>query len=414
MIFRAKWVYPVEGSAIENGAVVAEGGKIVEVGPFAALRGATGEPVDLGDVVLLPGFVNAHTHLDLSDLHGQVPPQGLFIPWLSALMQKRSAATPDETSTAEAVRRGIEESLACGVTAIGDVTTTPDWTRPMLARSHLRSVSFGEVIAIGQRRSMLERRLAAALAAEWAAPRLRVGVSPHAPYTIEPAALRRCAEAAREIGAPVCMHLLETAQEERFAVAGDGDFREFLMRMKVWDDRVDTPGVDPVTWLEREGLLSSKTLLAHVNYVTDAQLAVLAERGPSVAYCPRTHAAFGHPPHRFREMLARGINVCIGTDSLASNPSLSVLEELRHVRRACPDISAETLVRLGTLAGAKALGLDDQIGALMPRRWADLVAVPAPSGKKLLLDRVLDGTSVPTAAYIAGKRVYPSEPVVAG
>lgn len=411
MILRARYVAPVDGPVIEDGFVAAEGGRIVEVGPWKKPRTTTGETLDYGDAVITPGFVNAHTHLDLSDLGGKVPPSADLIDWLSRLMKLRSAMTVDETTVAESVRLGVEQSLASGVTTVGDVTSSPDWTRPMLARSYLRSVSYGEVIAIGQRRGLLERRLAAALSRDWAAPRVRVGVSPHSPYTVEPAAMKRCGEEAEKHLASVCVHLLESPHEEEFARTASGSLREYLVGLKVWDERVTAADCDPVELLRRSGLVNSRLLLAHVNYVSDTQISLLAECGVSVAFCPRTHAAFGHPPHRCADMLARGINVCIGTDSLASNPSLSVLDELRQVRRSHPQISPETLLRMGTIHGAKALGFGEEVGTLSPRRWADMTVIPLEQkSAKDSLAAILSGKLPPLASYVAGKRVHPVEP----
>lgn len=411
MILRAKYVAPVIGPVIENGAVTIETGRVVEVGPFAKPKATSTDIADYGDAVILPGFVNAHTHLELSGFAGTVPPDGDVLSWLRRLMKARSRVTPDETSAAEAMRTGIEQSLRAGVTTVGDITSLPEWTRPMLARSYLRSVSFGEVVAIGQRRSLLDRRLSSAAVSDWASPRLRLGVSPHAPYTVEPAALTRCAQAASLTGARLCVHLLEIGSEAQFTQSCDGPLRDYLRDLNVWDERVPVSGCDPVEWLARGQALHERLLAAHVNYVTDEQIQRLSKAGASVAYCPRTHGAFKHPPHRFLDMLASGVNVCIGTDSLASNPSLSVLDELRWLHRQRPEAPPDVLLAMATLNGAKALGFAGEVGAIVPRAWADLavVGMPGSSKKGGPLAALLEGTGSVAAVYASGRKLTESD-----
>lgn len=407
MILRAKYVAPMSEPVIENGAVTIETGRVVHVGPFEKPRAVSADIVDHGDAILLPAFVNAHTHLELSGMAGSVPPQGDVISWLRRLMKARSRVTSDETTAAEAMRAGIEQSLRAGVTTVGDVTTQPEWTRPILARSFLRSVSFGEVTAIGQRRSLLERRLSAAAVSDWASPRLRLGISPHSPYTVEPAALGRCTQTAARMNARLCIHLLEIESEAEFTQSGAGPLRDFLRDLSVWDERVPVCGCDPVEWLARGEALHERLLAAHVNYVTDEQIVRLARAGVSVAYCPRTHGAFKHPPHRFVDMLAAGVNVCIGTDSLASTPSLSVLDELRWLHQQRPDVPVEVLLSMATHNGAKALGFAGEVGTIHPRAWADLVVVALPgSGRKQEpLTAMLESQGEVVMVYAAGRKI---------
>ena len=314
-----------------------------------------------------------------------------------------AAGLTTQEQVQQAVDEGLQHSLASGVTTVADITSHPAWTRPILANSPIRAVSFGEVISIGAVRDRLKQRLDAASSSEHATDRLRIGISPHAPYTVEPKAMRACAERATAIHAPVCIHLAETADEETFTLRREGAFADHLRRLNVWDELIPVPGVRPVDLVLGTGLLGPTTVVAHANYVTDKDIHKLASSGAAVAYCPRTHHAFAHPPHRFREMLASGIRVCLGTDSLASNPSLSILDEIRFLRREHPDVSSDTLLAMGTLHGARALGLDPIVGSLRVGKWADLVVVPiAGTGRPGRWDRLLETTDAPHAVYIAG------------
>lgn len=406
--YRARWVVPVSQPPIENGCVHVEHGRITGVGRHEAHHGAT----DLGDVVVLPGFVNAHTHLELTGCAGQVPFRGSFTRWvadLAAVVQ--SDHQQGEQARREAIREGLRQSLAAGVTAVADIghgaVAVEKWRR---AKVH--TVGFLEVLGMGPRRlTPHERCFEDALklvegdapAGETAQAEVRgsldssvnssslessllsppptgsvltrLGLSPHAPYSTDAALYRQVVAYAAQAGVPVCTHLAETREELAFLSTGAGPFRELLERLGLWDGSFTPPGCSPVRYMAQLGLLELKPLLAHVNYASDDDLDLLAGHGASVVFCPRSHAFFGHEPHRYREMLARGINVCLGTDSLASNASLSILDELRCLA-ATGGLPHSQLLVMGTLAGARALGWSDEIGSLAPGKLASFAVVP--------------------------------------
>jgi cytosine/adenosine deaminase-related metal-dependent hydrolase len=397
-------VVPVTRPPIEGGAIAVRGGLLAAVGPAADI---TGDAVrDLGDVALVPGFVNAHTHFELSHLAGRVATDRGFVPWLEGLVRVLRIGGQAEPLVRAAVRAAVRESLAAGVTTVGDITRQPDLVRPWLAESPLRVLSFGEVLGVGTLRPALPAKLAAAADPAAATERLRIGLSPHAPYTVEPSGLRLCARRARDGELPVCVHVAETRDEGTFTTTGHGPLRECLERLGAWDDAVGCPGTRPVELLADCGLLGPRTLLAHANYVNDDDMRRIAESGASVAFCPRTHQAFGHAPHRFRDMLAAGINVCVATDSLASSPSLSVLEELRHLHRTGSDVPASTLLAMGTRHAGRALGWDARVGTLEPGKDADFVVIPLdPDGPGDPAVNVLASTLPPGGTYIRGESV---------
>lgn len=407
MIFRAKYVLDYELQPRENFAVHIEGGRIVAVGPF---RGGDADTVvDLGDVLLGPGFVNAHTHLELGFAAGAAPPAGDFVDWLRRLLPLLLRPGVDEAA-ARGARDGLRACLEAGTTLVGDITRDPYAVRPVIAAANPRPavVSFGEVLAFGALLPRADERIIAAFDSRWAGGDLHIGVSPHATYTVEAGVLESCLGHAAAQGAPVCIHAAESREEERYTFYGDGPLRDFFVEIGLWQPTMTPLGCRPVEYLARNGALRSTTLLAHCNYVSDAEIERLAASGTSVAYCPRTHAAFGHPPHRFREMLARGVHVCLGTDSLASNPDLSILEEMRFLRRHHDDLDASTIFTLATCAGAKALGFGEITGKLQAGMRADLVAVPLdPQGLPDPRENVLRSALEPGACVVAGKLVDP-------
>jgi len=406
--YRARWVLPVSRPPIENGCVHVEHGRITRIGRHEAHHGAT----DLGDVAVLPGFVNAHTHLELTGCTGRVPFRGSFTRWIADLAAVvQSDYQQGEEARREAIREGFRQSLAAGVTAVADIghgaVAVEEWRR---AKVH--TVGFLEVLGMGPRRLTPHERCfedavklvegdaraeetaraeahgslessanSSSLDPSLLSPPLtgsvlrRFGLSPHAPYSTDAALYWQVVAYAAQAGVPVCTHLAETREEIAFLSTGTGPFRELLERLGLWDGSFAPPGCSPVRYMAQLGLLALKPLLAHVNYASDDDLDLLAGHGASVVFCPRSHAFFGHEPYRYREMLARRINVCLGTDSLASNASLSILDEMRYLA-AGGGLLHSQLLAMGTLAGARALGLSDEIGSLEPGKLANFAVVP--------------------------------------
>ncbi|MGB0716816.1 MAG: amidohydrolase family protein [Phycisphaerae bacterium] len=403
MIIRSRFLQTGHQRCIENAYIEIDDNLIVGFGEAASAPRRADE--DFGDAVILPGFINAHTHLELTHLHKLVQPSPDFTDWLWRLVTHFRANPLDEKRVADSVREGIRQTLAAGVVAIGDISRGPSLSRPQLVASPLYGVSFGEVIAIGKGRSLLAPKVTAAANRSAEPDRIVAGISPHAPYTIEPDGIRLCVAVAAEQGSRMCMHLLETAEETDFTTKRTGVFVDYLQRLGVWDDDVPQAGHTPFGLAVSCGLLGPRCVLAHMNYVTDDEMTALAGAGASVAYCPQTHAAFEHPPHRFRDMLAAGINVCIGTDSLATNPTLSVMDELRFLHQRYPDVEVDLLLQLGTTNGARALGLDDRFGFLDTGRPAHLAVFPvdAESGS---WEACFQSNYGARATYIDGARVH--------
>ena len=331
--------------------------------------------VSLPNSILIPGLVNAHTHLDLTHIGPQPhDPAAGFVSWVD-LIRARRAATDEEV--AASVRRGIELSLAGGAVAVGDIggvmppgrlTLTP-WR--VLRESPLLGVSYVEFFAIGRTvESRIEAvgRVLAEAAGEVGSggEQARLGLQPHAPYSVGLRAFRWAVEVAARHDLPLCTHLAETPEERRFIAAAEGPQRALLERVGVWEEGILTEigrGLHPVAHLA-EILAVRRFTVAHVNDADDAAIETLARTGTSVVYCPRASAYFGAPghfgPHRYREMLEAGVPVALGTDSVVNLPepvsSLGVLDEMRllHARDGTPP---EVLLRMGTVHGALALGL---------------------------------------------------------
>jgi cytosine/adenosine deaminase-related metal-dependent hydrolase len=359
---QARWLFPADGPPVEGGTLTVAGDRILAVDP----PGRRQLDLDLGNVALLPGLVNAHTHLDLGGLRDCRPPADDFVRWLRTVVAYRRSAPPGASESA--VRAGIAECLAGGTTLVGDIAAGGT-SGPLLAASPLRAVVFYELIGLTRTRAAQSWREAEAwLRTQRATPTCRPGLSPHSPYTVRRALFRLAVRRAVRDGLPLAIHLAETRAELEVLATHGGPLAAFLREVGAWDEGGLAPNLD---WIMRCCRPAETVLYAHGNYLGPAA----GLRG-SIVCCPRTHAAFGHAPHPFRELLARGVNVALGTDSLASNPDLSILDEMRFLRRCHPDLPGAVILRMGTLAGAAALGWERETGSLTPGKSADWITVP--------------------------------------
>jgi cytosine/adenosine deaminase-related metal-dependent hydrolase len=364
--FTARWVFPASGPPLEGGMVTVRGDRIEAVGP----RGSRTPDEDLGNVAVIPGLVNAHTHLDLSGARGVIPPTDPdhFTDWLRGVIVYRRSRTPEQTQAD--IREGLAECLEFGTTLLGDIAAEgQSWEA--LAAAPLRAVVFREMIGLSAERA--KQAFEATVAwhrSTQDTDTCRKGFSPHAPYSASGRLIRCVAEE----GSRVAIHIAESPGEVELIRSRTGPFVDFLQSLGVWDPSGLIPNLDhPSRWYSGAGHL----LFVHCNYAPREIFRQLVGHY-TVVYCPRTHAAFGHPPHPFREFLARGVRVCLGTDSLASNPDLDILAEARFVHERYPDFPGDVLLQMVTLSGAEALGWADEAGSLEPGMSADFVAVPLP------------------------------------
>jgi cytosine/adenosine deaminase-related metal-dependent hydrolase len=397
LTLRARWILPIDSSPIAGGYVTIAAGRIAAVGRTAP-RGEKIE--DLGDVVLSPGLVNAHTHLEFSDLARPLGSPGMSLPeWIRLVIGERRRGN---RNAASAIAAGVAESLAGGVTTIGEITTSP-------AAAYQRSdaeptaLLFQESIGFSAGRvdSVLQdvvRRVAATPAP--------VGVSPHAPYTVHQRLLEELANLATQRGLPLAMHVAESREELQLLTTGDGPFRDLLEQRSMWDGGAIAPGSRPLDYLRRMAE-ASRALVIHGNYLRAEEIAFLADRRKRmcVVYCPRTHAYFGHDAYPLDELLAAGATVALGTDSRASNPDLQLMAEMQRVARFYRRVSPATVFDMGTLAGARALGLEAEAGSIAAGKRADLAAWAVPAWATEPYSAVLAGSATPVEVWLRGRRV---------
>jgi cytosine/adenosine deaminase-related metal-dependent hydrolase len=371
-VLTASWVVTVAGAPLRDGRVAVDEGRIVWVGQAGDSAEPSGPVRDLGPGVLLPGLVNAHCHLELSHLAGRVPYGAGFVAWVEALVATR--ASDDAAVVRAAAGEAVHAMVEGGTVAVGDVSNGLAHL-DLLGASRLESVVFLELLAWDPAR--------AAATLEWAdgrlaalagtlAPNVRLRLAAHAPYSVSPALFAGLV--AR--GGPGAMHLAESPAESQFLATGDGDWPGFLERRGLGHVAFDPPGLSPVGYADGLGALRPGLVAAHGVQVDGSDRAVLARRGVFVALCPRSNRNLGAGTAPVPKLLAAGVRLCLGTDSLASVESLDVLEDAVLLRQQFPDLDPAAILRMATLGGAEALGLPD-LGAIVPGRRAALAFAPS-------------------------------------
>jgi cytosine/adenosine deaminase-related metal-dependent hydrolase len=351
MILRAPVVLPMTRPPITDGAVVVDGTLITAVGTMREIAAThAGEVRDLGDVVLAPGLINAHCHFDYTGFAGKVPYRGSFADWLLDLV-----ALKEETTDYRAgIQAGIAQSLTAGTTTVINIECFPELI-PQLPATPLRIVWCRELIDL----------------AEPVADVVFDGpLAPHAPYTVSAELYRRCAKSQQF----VTTHLAETEEEDEMFRWGRGRLYEAMARLG--RDMADCRHFGPVHLLNDYGVLGPTCLAAHANVLTQADVELLRATGTHVVHCPRSHRFFGRGVPRLPSLLDAGINVCLGTDSLASNDTLDMTAEMREVARNLPQWSAEQILGLATVNAAKALNQPHRLGRITGGAVADVIAVP--------------------------------------
>ncbi len=417
MILSARLLLPISDPPILDGGLFIRDGAICAVGKASELiREFPTEPHDdLGSAVILPGLVNAHTHLELTGLHGRLPLGKSFTEWVTALLDLRSELD-DEFFTASA-HMGATTLLRSGVTCVADITTSGRSVAPLMA-SGLRGIIFQEILGPHPEQAM--ERLDAAekaiqsLQLQTDGSLLSVGLSPHASYSLSEPLLLRCAELLRRRNLPATIHLAESPEEVAYIGLGLGPIAsELLPAVGRLSPSHRVCGESPVAFLDRAGLLSEQLLAVHGVHVGGADLELLKQRGVALAMCPRSNDYLNVGTAPLTRYLASGLRVGLGTDSLASNETLSLWDEMQFAHRLYGGVvKAQQLVTMATLGGATALGMAGAIGSLTPGKRADLTALAIdhlddadPYGS--LLSQASDGLVV--LSMVEGKIVYQRE-----
>jgi 5-methylthioadenosine/S-adenosylhomocysteine deaminase len=383
-VYTARYVLPVSSALIREGAVAVDQDRIVGVGPREEVLEAAGSEVeirDLADAVILPGLINAHTHLELSWMKDDPPQGGDYVTWLGDLLRRRDAAGPDQGR--EAAEVALREMASRGTVAVADVANE-SWIAAVIARSGLHGIVFHELYSLrgAAAESVLED--AAARLEQWGADpdvkkagkRVRIALTPHAPHTTSTQLLRALAGRAEACGEPLTIHVAESEAEAALLRDGSGPFPDLFRERGFWDDEWQAPGSSPVGYLHRLGIFSSRTMAVHCVNLDQQDHSLLQAGQVTVVTCPRSNARLGVGTAPIQKLLKEGIPVALGTDSLASNPDLDMFAEMAALIDAHEGLFPAPVLRMATLNGARALGLDDRLGSIEVGKLAELFVVP--------------------------------------
>lgn len=397
---RAAW----DGESIIDYPVIeCAGGLVTSVRPMGQ-SGSSTIDADFEDGLILPGFINAHCHLEYSFMHRKLQAGQPFIQWLEQVIRFRHETPENEVD--QHASQALRMSQEHGTATILDIVTRGN-ALPMLSQSGMRAWAFWEAIKLDPAQAEksladMEDKLNAIETTEG----VSAAVSPHAPYSVSEELARSLAQMSKRLKIPLAVHLAETLEEREMLERGQGALFDFLQSLGAVPDSWRAPGIGPVKWAARCGLLGPSTYAIHCNYLDEEDMDLLQRSETTVVYCPGSHAFFSHAPYPLEELLRRGINVCVGTDSLASNDSLDLLRELRRVHHLHPGISASSLFQMIGRNAAKPLGSAGNLGAIAPGMAADFTILrPCPREDDVcdVLMAALEDEAIESAAVVVNE-----------
>jgi len=421
-ILNARYVLPISAAPIENGAIVIEKDKILAVGESVEInkKFPDAETENLGEAAILPGFVNAHSHLEITAMRGFLDEfDGDFYSWLITLTKTRAEKLTDEDIKIAAAFGALEGARA-GVTCFGDIGRFGRAGFEALLKNGLRGVLFQETEfspaneTCDEDFARLNEKYLELKAQETAL--VKVGISPHSPYTVSRALFEKITNYALDENIKISTHAAESDEEHNLLVSGEGFFVEIYKRYNLeWC----APNCSPVEYLAKIGVLQAKPLLAHCVKVSESDIELIAGSDSRIAHCPKSNAKFGHGIAPLEKFLDEKVKTGFGSDSVASNNTCDILEEARFatlLARTRDDrqrfLSAEEIIKTATLGGARALGLEAEIGTLAAGKQADCIAVSLENAAQMPVHDVYSALLFASNArdvkmtMVAGREIY--------
>jgi aminodeoxyfutalosine deaminase len=398
--YRAAWVLPIDRAPIKDGIVEVQDERITAV-LAPGTRHRHDRLTDLGNVAIMPGLINAHTHLELSWMRGRVPPAHSFSDWVKTLFAVRGR--PDGAMSSEqvsAIHDGVAEARAAGTIAVGDISNSLASVGPM-QQAGLDGVVFHELLGFKERDGALvtaTRPLRAAAIAAGA----RLSLAPHAPYSTSLELFHAIRNAVNDSSCPIMsVHLGESPEEVELLQSGTGPWRGILEMIGAWRDDWTIPACDPVSYLDRHAMIDGRTLLAHGVQFDERALGRVAEIGATLVTCPRSNHWVGVGYPSIERFYRSGVKLAVGTDSLASVDDLNVFSELKQMRWLAPSVPASKILASATQVGADALGLGHDLGSLTPGKRAAMIAVALPAAVDDVEEYLLGGVEPSRIQWVA-------------
>lgn len=386
MIYTADLVLPITGSPVEHGAILVKDGRVVAVGERARVlkENPCDEVHDFSDALLMPGLVNLHGHFECAAFDFLATEPTSFSQWLGGIIQAGRGMERDDWL--RAARKGIADSLAAGITCSADITRSGAGLQAAY-EAGMPALIYLEVVAVDASNLMetvvglLERLKSSEPVAEAGAQRL--GLSPHSSYTLTGAALKACADIARQYTLPLSMHLAETADEVELVRSGSGALARVISeRLSLEVIAAGGSGSTPAEFLDGLGLVNNSLIAAHGVWLSEDDIVLMRQKGAAIAVCPTSNELLNVGEAPIASFVAHGLSFGIGTDSIASNPSFDLFVEARKVRAICKrqggaasKLNSQALVEKLTIEAARVLGFNDDLGSIEAGKRADIIAI---------------------------------------
>lgn len=407
-IIRSRCLAPVSSHPIFDGGMVIESGVIKDIGPWELIKQSyTGNSLDLGEMVVLPGLINAHCHLEYTSMANQIDRPKTFTQWIQEMIRLKHSWTKDDFQ--HSWRTGFEQSVIAGTTTIADTISQPINLCAEQIRKGARLQPLFEWIQLeGRPWDMDKQQEIEALVSETEkVTDLSAGLSPHALYTTTPKLWEFILKHPVWSNKPISVHMAESQEEMDLFLHQTGPMHDWFASMghlPRWGKG------SPAQLIQRKQLLRKGMIIVHGNCMEQDDLEILAKNQAGIVHCPRSHQFFDHPPFQLEKCRALGIPVAIGTDSLASirtdqHPeSLSLFHEIRLLLDTFPSISPMEAIEMATLTAAKVLGLNQSIGSLEPGKCADWICLPWQGSEKTLFEEIIQWTPPPERVVIRGEQ----------
>lgn len=387
--YRCRTLVTMDGTPIDNGVFVVDGSRFVQIGSAPEiLSNYAGELMDLGEVAVLPGLINAHCHLDYSLMRGAILTTQSFSQWVKRINALKRSLTDNDYLLA--TQLGFEELRSYGTTTVLNIVATPQ-IFPLLAPPAIRAWFFLELIDVRPRPWIEEHAFGSWLFLSEHGKRLGgLGLSPHAPYTASAKMYEITLACSRSLNLPVTTHVAESSEEYAMFAESSGELYDFLK--KLGRPMSDCGSTSPLRHLIENGLISADCILAHLNELDDRDLEILSRtewRNLQVVHCPKSHRFLHHKRFPLEALRQRGLNISLGTDSLASNDSLNLFSEMRTARKVYQTLGARDLLEMVTIRPARALKLEHELGRIAPGYLADCIAIPSKSSTDDVFEEIV-------------------------
>lgn len=374
-IHTADWIVPITAPPIKKGAVAINEGRILHVGTYKDVCGRlTGTVFHHAKGAIMPALVNAHIHLELSSLKNHLGESEGFIDWLRNLVERRSIPSPSEIK--EAMNLAINRLRQTGTILVGDITNT-GLSIPVLTSNSVKAVVFLEVVGLNIERAKVHWNQLLNLLTQWSKRiNLPITLAAHSPYSVSKEILGQIRDWSETHDQIISVHLAESEEEVIFLMTGGGPLKNLLVDIEAFDPDFNPPGLSPVTYLAKLGFLRDKTLCVHLVHISDEDIQILKQKGAKVCICPLSNDKLKVGLTPLDKLLKAGINPALGTDSLASNEDLNLFREMAYLKSKFPSIHANEILKMGSIYGAAALGMDKILGSIEPGKEAHLIFIP--------------------------------------